>query len=351
MNQELLLSWRPRVCLPFPISKPKPINVLVQPIRATLQASIDEKTIGLTAKEKRELRNVKREENKSYNLREDVEEKLLKKPKKQFNSWKEELNLDKLAVLGPQWWIVKVSRARGKDTVERMMYGLAKNFPDAEFKCCQRKANLTRRFLVRLQAFISCDSKNVTTTANHERLITKNRKALELGALTIHGIVVPKAKAKRRLKPDNRKTIKEVLEESTESHRGSNSNIIIIIIIITRENLKEWVDNVARTLGYVVVTKRSKTKISGYVSKIILRYKYIWQKYRDKKINCPFELVGVYYKTYDFWTLTVKNSEHNHDPAMYMEGHAFAKRLTKDERRMVEDMTDNNVPRVRFFRP
>ncbi|KAL4579831.1 hypothetical protein LXL04_015998 [Taraxacum kok-saghyz] len=66
-----------------------------------------------------------------------------------------------------------------------------------------------------------------------------------------------------------------------------------------------------------------------------------------KKINCPCELVGNYYKTYDFWTLTVKNGEHNHDPAMYMEGHAFAKRLTKDERRMVDDMTDNNVP-LRF---
>ncbi|KAL4573317.1 hypothetical protein LXL04_020118, partial [Taraxacum kok-saghyz] len=55
-------------------------------------------------------------------------------------------------------------------------------------------------------------------------------------------------------------------------------------------------------------------------------------------------MVGIYYKTYDYWTLTVKNGEHNHDPAMYMEGHAFAKRFTKDERRMAEDMTDNNVP-------
>ncbi|KAL4586491.1 hypothetical protein LXL04_011127 [Taraxacum kok-saghyz] len=41
-------------------------------------------------------------------------------------------------------------------------------------------------------------------------------------------------------------------------------------VFTSRENLKEWVDNVARTLGYVVVTKRSKTKLSGYVSKIIL---------------------------------------------------------------------------------
>lgn len=133
MNQELLLSWRP-LCLPFPITITKPTTVVVQPIRATLQTSLDEQRAILTAKEKRELRNTKREENKQYNWREDVEERLLKKPKKRFNSWKEELNLDKLAEMGPQWWIVKVSRARGKDTVERMMQALAKNFPDAEFE-------------------------------------------------------------------------------------------------------------------------------------------------------------------------------------------------------------------------
>ncbi|KAL4557655.1 hypothetical protein LXL04_035841 [Taraxacum kok-saghyz] len=117
-------------------------------------------------------------------------------------------------------------------------------------------------------------------------------------------------------------------------------------VFTTRENLKEWVDNVARNLGYVVITKRSKTKISGYVSKVILvcdrsgvyrGTNTSGRNTRTKKINCLCELVGIYYKTYDYWTLTVKNGEHNHDPAMYMEGHAFAKRLTKNERRMVED--------------
>ncbi|KAL4591199.1 hypothetical protein LXL04_004152 [Taraxacum kok-saghyz] len=117
-------------------------------------------------------------------------------------------------------------------------------------------------------------------------------------------------------------------------------------VFTTRENLKEWVDNVARNLGYVVITKRSKTKISGYFVIVVvsIEVQIHLAEIRRKKINCPFELVGNYYKTYDFWTLTVKNGEHNHDPAIYMEGHAFAKRLTKDERRMVEDMTDNNVP-------
>ncbi|KAL4567778.1 hypothetical protein LXL04_023372 [Taraxacum kok-saghyz] len=61
-----------------------------------------------------------------------------------------------------------------------------------------------------------------------------------------------------------------------------------------------------------------KSRVCGHYKEIKnenkWRYKYIWPKYGDKKNNCPFELVGIYYKTYDFWTLTVKNGEHNHDP-------------------------------------
>ncbi|KAK1412411.1 hypothetical protein QVD17_33643 [Tagetes erecta] len=118
MNHKLHLSWHPLMC---PV-KNRPFLV-----RATLQSPV-------TKKEEREVRNVKREQKRGYNWREDVEEILLQKPKKQFNSWKEELNLDKLSELGPQWWILKVSRAKGKDTVQRMMQALHKNFPDAEFQ-------------------------------------------------------------------------------------------------------------------------------------------------------------------------------------------------------------------------
>ncbi|KAF5785653.1 putative ribosomal protein L2, domain 2 [Helianthus annuus] len=125
MNQELLsLSWRP-LYVPISVAVGKPSPFL---LRATTTSLV------LTPKEKRDLRNLKRDEKRSYNWREDVEEKLLQKPKKQFNSWKEELNLDKLSELGPQWWILKVSRARGKDTVERMLQALHKNYPDVEFK-------------------------------------------------------------------------------------------------------------------------------------------------------------------------------------------------------------------------
>ncbi|KAJ7961318.1 Transcription termination/antitermination protein NusG [Quillaja saponaria] len=68
------------------------------------------------------------------NWREEVEERLLKKPKKRYASWTEELNLDNLAQLGPQWWVVRVSRLRGQETAERIARSMARTFPDIEFK-------------------------------------------------------------------------------------------------------------------------------------------------------------------------------------------------------------------------
>ena len=125
----------------------------------------------------------------------------------------------------------------------------------------------------------------------------------------------------------------------------------------SREDLLAWVQNVARSLGYVIVTKRSKTKSSGYVSKVILMCdRGGVYKSRDtgitktstrnsvtKKINCPFELVAKHFKLYDVWTLRVIRDEHNHAPAMHMEGHPYAMRLTDNENRLVVDLSMKNV--------
>lgn len=80
------------------------------------------------------MRNARRESQPASNWREDVEMRLIKKPKKRYASWTEELNLDTLASLGPQWWVVRVSRATGHETAERMARSLARNFPNMDFK-------------------------------------------------------------------------------------------------------------------------------------------------------------------------------------------------------------------------
>lgn len=58
----------------------------------------------------------------------------MKKPKKPHKSWMENLNLDKLALLGPQWWVVRVSRASTQATAELLAKLLVRDFPEFEFK-------------------------------------------------------------------------------------------------------------------------------------------------------------------------------------------------------------------------
>ncbi|KAL2920630.1 Transcription termination/antitermination protein NusG [Bienertia sinuspersici] len=139
MNQTIL-QWNPsslNSLSPLSLSSSFPIIPKFRPISlisATLN-SIEEhqQEDNLPARERRKLRNERRE-SKAYNWKEEVETRLLKKPKKRYASWTEELNLDNLAHLGPQWWVVRVSRATGQETTERLARSLVNNYPDIDFK-------------------------------------------------------------------------------------------------------------------------------------------------------------------------------------------------------------------------
>ncbi|XP_052173649.1 uncharacterized protein LOC127788968 [Diospyros lotus] len=132
-----LLSWspcRPLLSLPTSLSPrsrtthfPKTSNSVSATLNSTEESP-------LTARERRQLRNERRETKPAYNWKEEVEERLIKKPKKRYASWTEELNLDNLALLGPQWWVVRVSRVSGQTTAELLARSLARNFPDMDFK-------------------------------------------------------------------------------------------------------------------------------------------------------------------------------------------------------------------------
>ncbi|KAK9168256.1 hypothetical protein Syun_000396 [Stephania yunnanensis] len=136
MNRSLLLlhhlqwsssSWpRPSPPLLAALSTPS------SSMGATMESSV-RGAEGLTARERRQLRNERRE-SKFNNWREEVEERLIKKPKKRYASWTEELNLDNLAELGLQWWAVRVARVSGQDSAERMARALARDFAHIEFQ-------------------------------------------------------------------------------------------------------------------------------------------------------------------------------------------------------------------------
>ncbi|XP_021980318.1 uncharacterized protein LOC110876452 [Helianthus annuus] len=119
----------------------------------------------------------------------------------------------------------------------------------------------------------------------------------------------------------------------------------------SREEMMEWVQNTARDVGDVIVTKRSRTKPNGY-SRVILMCERggVYRSVKGtskatgtKKINCPFELIGAYTKMNDCWKLVHIRDEHNHPPAQHMEGHAFVERLSRNDFQLVAELTKKHV--------
>src|ERR1044072_5031991 len=63
----------------------------------------------------------------------------------------------------------------------------------------------------------------------------------------------------------------------------------------------------------------------------------------SQNCNCLFKLRGRPKKEDDTWKLTVFNGMHNQPPHITLEGHAFAGRLSSDEKKIVGDMTENRM--------
>lgn len=68
------------------------------------------------------------------------------------------------------------------------------------------------------------------------------------------------------------------------------------------------------------------------------------RKSGSKKIGCPFKVVGVYSKSRGVFKVEVRCDTHNHPRGQHMEGHAHARRLSNQEIRLVEQLTEQNVP-------
>nr|XP_043616043.1 PKS-NRPS hybrid synthetase cheA-like [Erigeron canadensis] len=123
-------------------------------------------------------------------------------------------------------------------------------------------------------------------------------------------------------------------------------------VFSSREELMNWVKDVAYSVGVVVVTKRSNSYLSGFVYKVVLmcdhggkyKQKGSIRAPRTRKTDCLFELETKYSDEYNYWTLTVICYGHNHRPLQSSEGHPYAQRLTQDEFSLVEELTAMNMP-------
>ncbi|XP_022032371.1 uncharacterized protein LOC110933458 [Helianthus annuus] len=135
-------------------------------------------------------------------------------------------------------------------------------------------------------------------------------------------------------------------EESEEQGDGYNSDVFG-----SCEELINWVQKLAYSIGVVVIKRRSNKRSCGFMYRVVLQCDRGGEyKVKDsskvtgtKKTNCPFELEGTYSDDYDCWTLKVTCDQHNHQPVLFMEGHPYAKRLSEDEFNLVAELTRMNV--------
>ena len=116
------------------------------------------------------------------------------------------------------------------------------------------------------------------------------------------------------------------------------------------EELTEWAKRTALELGYVLVKRRSNRNAKKVVNKVTLichhggpRDKRLTgAPKKSNKINCPFTLVGR--PGFDgAWRVTVKDWRHNHHPATDLQGNAYARRMTEEEKQYVGNQSDRGL--------
>ena len=126
---------------------------------------------------------------------------------------------------------------------------------------------------------------------------------------------------------------------------------------VSHEELIEWVQKRGMDNGYVIVIKRSKRRGDDFV-KVNLQctlggtHKSVAtvRKTGSKKIDCPFQLTGVFESKGKVWRVKEKNPAHNHTPFENLEGHAYARRLFSDDKELVGQMAEQDIPKRSIWR-
>ncbi|CAD6215259.1 unnamed protein product [Miscanthus lutarioriparius] len=125
-----------------------PASRIPAPVCLSASASADAEG-ELTAREKRAQRRERREL-RATDWKEEVQDRLIHEParrrkKPPKRSWREDLNLDLLAELGPQWWLVRVSMAPGTDYVDLLTKAISRRYPEVTFKIYNPSIQVKRR--------------------------------------------------------------------------------------------------------------------------------------------------------------------------------------------------------------
>ncbi|KAK9069995.1 hypothetical protein SSX86_010393 [Deinandra increscens subsp. villosa] len=114
----------------------------------------------------------------------------------------------------------------------------------------------------------------------------------------------------------------------------------------SRADLEDWVKKRGSEYKFAIVVGKSRKKKD--VELVCNRsgepkIKGVLRRTGSIKIGCPFKLVGRYRGKSDKWILDVINETHNHDPAVFEEGHAQLRKMSDGEMELIERLYQHRV--------
>ncbi|KAL5184862.1 hypothetical protein HKD37_17G048497 [Glycine soja] len=128
------------------------------------------------------------------------------------------------------------------------------------------------------------------------------------------------------------------------------------LIWIMKMNKNMWARSVAHENGFIAVIMRSDTHTGSRGRSLFVligcersgRYKcrkkeFVRRDTRSRKCGCPFKLRGKPVIGGQGWMVKLICGIHNHELAKSLVGHPYVGRLTKDEKRIIVDMTKSMV--------
>ncbi|KAH1257777.1 hypothetical protein GmHk_03G007662 [Glycine max] len=124
----------------------------------------------------------------------------------------------------------------------------------------------------------------------------------------------------------------------------------------TRDDVLQWARTVAHENGFVAVIMRSDTKTGsrGRSSFVLIgcemssTYKcrnkeFVRKDTESRKCGCPFRLCRKPMHRGEGWMVKLICGIHNHELAKSLVGHSYVGRLTKEEKKIIADMTKSMV--------
>ncbi|PIA54052.1 hypothetical protein AQUCO_00900552v1 [Aquilegia coerulea] len=131
------------------------------------------------------------------------------------------------------------------------------------------------------------------------------------------------------------------------------------VVFDSRDELVKWARDVGRSVGTVIVKKKSDFGVGGRTPRLAIGCER-GGKYRihrkgattnklpvrrsgTKKCECPFSLKGIKMPKDDQWKVIVECGFHNHPLGIHSEGHSYAGKLTPEEEALVKEMSKSGV--------